>query len=63
MVRRGDDSATGVSAGTGHAARNPASGSRMIPDMKPDSAAFGLPARTDTVMSRTDLPRANPLRL
>jgi len=46
-----------------HAARNPASGSRMIPDMKPDSAAFGLPGRTDTVMSRTDLPRANPLRL
>src|SRR5215469_10002 len=62
-VRRGEDSATGVSGGTGQAARWPASGSRMIPDMKLDAAAFGLPGRTDTVISRTERPRANPLRV
>ena len=62
-VRRGEDSAIGVSGGTGQAARSPASGSRMIPDMKLDAAAFGLPGRTDTVISRTERPRTNPLRV
>src|ERR1700733_12941006 len=62
-VRRGEDSATGVSGGTGHAARCPASGSRMIPDIKLDAAAFGRPGRTATVISRTERPRTNPLRV
>ncbi len=62
-VRRGEDSATGVSGDTGQGARSPASGSRMIPDMKLDAAAFGLPGRTDTVISRTERPRTNPLRV
>ena len=62
-MRRGEDSATGVSGGTGQGARSPASGSRMIPDMKLDAAAFGLPGRTDTVISRTERPRTNPLRV
>ena len=35
----------------------------MIPDRKPDAAALGRPGRTDTVMSRTDRPRTNPLRV
>jgi hypothetical protein len=59
IVRRGDDSATGVSGSTGHRARSPA-GFAMIPDRKPDAAALGRPGRTDTVMSRTDRPRTNP---
>ena len=62
-VRRGEDSATGVSGGTGQGARSPASGSRMIPDMKLDAAAFGRPGRTETVISRTERPRTNPLRV
>src|SRR5246127_5284678 len=61
-VRRGEDSATGVSGGTGQAARSPARGSRMIPDMKLDAAALGLPRRTVTVISRADRPRREPLR-
>src|SRR5882724_1920542 len=63
MVRRGEDSATGVPGGTGQRDRSPASGSRMIPDTKLDAAAFGLPGRTATVISRTERPRANPLRV
>jgi len=62
-ARPGEASATGVSAGTGHGARSPASGSRMIPDTKLDAAAFGRPGRTATVISRTDRPRAKPLRV
>src|SRR5580693_2353197 len=62
-VRRGEDSATGVSAGTGQVARTPARGSRTIPDMKLDAAALGLPGRTDTVISRTERPRTKPRRL
>ena len=56
-ARPGEASATGVSGGTGHGARSPASGSRMIPDTKLDAAAFGLPGRTAAVISRTDRPR------
>src|ERR1700733_10628284 len=62
-VRCGEDSATGKSGGTGQAARSPASGSRMTPDMKLDAAAFVLPGRTETVTSRTERPRTNPLRV
>ena len=43
-ARPGEASATGVWAGTGHGARTPASGSRMIPDRKLEAAAFGRPA-------------------
>src|SRR5580658_9745287 len=62
-VRCGEESAIGVSAGTGQAARSPARGSRMIPDMKLDAAPFGLPGRTVTVISRTERPRTKPLRV
>jgi hypothetical protein len=63
MVLRGEESATGVSAGTGQGARSPASGSRMIPETKLDAAALGLPGRTATVISRTERPRVKPLRV
>src|SRR5256885_8540088 len=63
MVRRGEDNATGVSGETGQGARSPASGSRMMPDMKLEAAAFGLPGRTATVISRTERPRMKPLRV
>src|ERR1700761_8078648 len=62
-VRRGEDSATGVPGGTGQVARSPARGSRMIPETKLDAAALGLPGRTATVISRTERPRTNPLRV
>src|ERR1700684_1538261 len=62
-VRRGEESATGVSAGTGQGARSPARGSRVVPDMKLDAAPIRLPGRTVTVISRTERPRANPLRV
>ncbi len=63
MARAGEASATTVSGSTGQAARWPASGSRMMPDMKPDAAALGRPGRTLTVMSRMLRPRRNPLRV
>lgn len=59
----GDASATSVAGSTGQTARSPASGSRMMPDMKPDAAAFGLPGRTLTVTSRSARPRRKPLRV
>jgi hypothetical protein len=63
MAFAGDASATSVSGPTGQVARWPASGSLMIPDMKPDAAAFGLPGRTLTVTSRNPRPRRNPFRV
>ena len=63
IVRAGDDRAIGVDAGTGQVARCPASGSRMIPEMKLEAAALGLPGRTATVMSRRLRPRINPRRV
>ena len=54
---------SGVSGATGQVARSPASGSRMIPETKLDAAALGLPGRTATVISRTERPRTNPLRV
>ena len=62
-ARPGEASVIGVLGGTGQRARSPASGSRMIPDTKLDAAAFGWPGRTATVISRTDRPRRNPLRV
>src|SRR5262249_22602522 len=62
-VHRGEDNAMGVSAGAGHSACIPASGSRMMLDRKLDAAALGFPGRTDTVINRTDLPRTNPFRV
>ena len=43
IVRCGEESATGVSAGTGHTAASPATGSRMMLDRKLEAAAFGVP--------------------
>ena len=63
IVLAGEESAIGVSGGTGHAARRPASGSRTIPERKLEAAAFGAPGRTATVIRRTVRPRRNPLRV
>ena len=63
MVRAGDESATGVSGGTGHTACSPASGSRTMPERKLDAAALGLPGRTLTVIRRTLRPRTKLLRV
>ena len=63
MARAGEASATSVAGPTGQAARWPASGSRMMPDMKPEAAALGRPGRTLTVISRMLRPRRNPLRV
>ena len=43
MARAGEASATSVCGPTGQIARWPASGSRMMPDRKPDAAALGRP--------------------
>ncbi len=53
--------ATGVSSGTGQAARTPASGSRIMPLKKPEAAPLGWPGRTLTVISRTLRPRDEAL--
>jgi hypothetical protein len=63
MARGGDMSATSVAASTGQTARWPASGSRMMPERKPDAAALGRPGRTQTVISRTARPRRKPFRV
>jgi hypothetical protein len=63
MARAGDMSAASVCGPTGQTARWPASGSRMMPERKPDAAAFGRPGRTVTVIRRTARPRRNPLRV
>ena len=53
-MRRGEARATRRSGLTGQTAGRPARGSRMIPDRKPEAAAFGRPGRTDTVIRRRD---------
>ena len=62
MVRAGEESATAVSGGTGHTARTPARGSRIMPLKKLDAAPLGLPGRTLTVISLTFLAQTKPLR-
>ena len=52
----GDDTGCDTSGDTGQIASTPASGSRMIPLKNDDAAAFGLPGRTVTVMSRAARP-------
>ena len=48
---------------TGSTASWPASGSRMMPEKKPDAALFGLPGRTQIVGSRMPTPSRKPRRL
>ncbi len=38
------------------------SGSRMMPEKKPEAAALGKPGRTQIVGKRRDSPSMNPLR-
>ena len=52
----GDSSQTPVSGPTGHSEITPFSGSRMMPLANEDAAAFGLPARTTIVGSRSERP-------
>ena len=63
MAFAGEASATSVPGPTGQTARWPASGSRMMPEKKPEAAALGRPGRTQTVISRMARPRTNPLRV
>ena len=58
----GDASQSGVSGGMGQTDGSPDSGSRRIPDAKPDAAAFGAPGRTLIVGSRTVRPSTKPFR-
>jgi len=60
MALAGEASATSVPGSTGQVARCPASGSRMMPDMKPDAAALGRPGRTLIDTRRSARPRRNP---
>ncbi len=53
---------TTVSA-TGSCASSPVSGSRMMPEKKPDAALFGLPGRTTIDGSRMPTPSRMPLRV
>ena len=53
-TRPGESSQTPVSGATGHSETTPFSGSRMMPLANEDAAAFGLPARTTMVGSRSD---------
>ena len=53
---------TTVSA-TGSTASTPASGSRMMPEKKPDAALFGLPGRTTMLGSRMPTPSQKPRRV
>ncbi len=48
---------------TGRIASCPASGSRMMPEKKPDAALFGLPGRTTIDGSRMPTPSRKPRRV
>ena len=48
---------------TGSTASWPASGSRMMPEKKPDAALFGLPGRTQMVGRRMPTPSRKPRRV
>src|SRR5476649_54702 len=58
----GDSSHKRTSPPTGHTARSPFSGSRMMPLANDDAAAFGLPGRTLMVGRRSTRPSTNPRR-
>ena len=47
---------------TGRIASLPASGSRMMPEKKPDAALLGAPGRTQIVGSRMPTPSRKPRR-
>ena len=51
-----------TSSGTGSTASWPASGSRMMPEKKPEAALFGLPGRTQIVGRRMPMPSKKPRR-
>src|SRR5580658_155712 len=59
----GEARATTVPGSTGQTARWPATGSRTMPDRKPEAAALGRPGRTLTVIRRTARPFRKPLRV
>ena len=60
---RGDDTHILVCGDTGHSARSPASGSRMMPLANDDAALFGWPGRTVIVGRRSERPSIMPLRV
>ena len=49
--------------GTGRIASWPASGSRIMPEKKPEAALFGLPGRTQIVGRRMPMPSKMPRRV
>src|SRR5215204_2408036 len=51
-----------TSSATGSTASSPASGSRMMPEKKPEAALLGLPGRTQIVGSRMPMPSKKPRR-
>src|SRR5258708_28817085 len=62
IARAGEMMDASVRASTGQIARSPASGSRMMPDRKPDAAPLGRTGRTLTVAPTTAPPRSDPFR-
>ena len=50
-------------SGTGSTASRPASGSRMMPEKKPEAAMLGLPGRTTMLGSRMPTPSQKPRRV
>ena len=55
-AERGEAMVWTTPRGTGSTAGRPRSGSRMMPEKKPEAAALGLPGRTQIVGNRTDTP-------
>ena len=62
-IARGDATHIAVSSGTGSTASTPLSGSRMMPEAKPEAAPLGVPGRTVAVGTRTLRPSMKPLRV
>jgi len=63
MAARGEANQWRTLSGTGSTASWPESGSRMMPEKKPEAALFGLPGRTQIVGRRMPMPSMNPRRL
>ena len=63
IAARGEANQWRTLSGTGSTASWPASGSRMMPEKKPDAALFGLPGRTQIVGRRMPMPSKKPRRL
>ena len=63
IAERGEACQWRIVSGTGRTASWPASGSRMMPEKKPDAALFGFPGRTTMDGRRMPTPSRIPLRV